>query len=181
MNFVNKIKELEKESLSDKDVLELTNYKTNLYTYPELAQFNNINEMLGEYGCCVILFLTKWHYGHWTACFRVNENTIEFFDSYGYMPDDEKEFIEDNFMKDSNQNRNYLSELLYKSGCKIIYNEYKLQKRIKGINTCGKHCCVRINNRLIPHKKYCEMLINKKYNPDFLVTAICLEYKNKME
>jgi hypothetical protein len=178
MNFVKYIKDLEKESLSDIDILKYVNNKSNLVTYPEISDYKDIDELLGPYQCCIILFLTKWKYGHWTCLFKVynKRNTLEFFDSYGTIPDKEKEFIEDGFLKESDQERNYLSELLYKSGYNIIYNEHKLQKKEKGIATCGKFCSVRINYRDIPHKKFCKLLMDKKYDPDFLVTCLCLNY-----
>ncbi len=172
-----KILDQQKISLSNDDVLNLVNHESNLVTYPQIAHFKTLDELMGEYGCCVILFMTKKRYGHWTCLFRVDDNTVEFFDSYGYIPDDEKSFIENNFLKDSNQKRNYLSELLLQSGYKVIYNEYKLQKKKPGINTCGYHVCVRINNRLIPHKEYIKLIkSSKKYDPDYLVTGICMSY-----
>lgn len=76
--------------------------------------------------------------GHWTLLHKVN-NTIEFFDPYGFKPDGE-------FKVMSYKQPHYIAQLLLKlmqTGAKISYSPYNFQDRTPGINTCGRHIIVR--------------------------------------
>ena len=78
--------------------------------------------------------------GHWTCLFQ-HRDGIEFFDSLGYVMDEELKVIGPR----PGQNTPELAGMLYllsKSGIPISYNEFKLQG--DGTNTCGKWCCCRI-------------------------------------
>lgn len=132
-------------SLSDKDILNMLDRKCNLLTYTELANYNNLNDALGEYKTLVILYMTKNNYGHWCCLFLRDDNILEFFDSYGIFIDDELEFIPDNYRIVSNQSYPHLTYLIYNSQYKNVeYNQYKLQKMTPEINTCGRWVVVRI-------------------------------------
>ena len=76
-------------SLSNNDIEKFFNGKINIYTYDQLSQFHNIDEVLSPYGRAIILYFWKRNptEGHWIALFRTNRNTIEFFNSYGTVPD----------------------------------------------------------------------------------------------
>ena len=84
-------------ALSDKDIMRLIKGKANLLTYTELQKYNNIDQVLGPYSALVLLYETSKNFGHWVCVFKVNENTIEHFDSYGLKPDDELKFIPEYF------------------------------------------------------------------------------------
>ena len=64
-----------------------------------------------------------------------------------------------------------------KSGSKIIYNKCRLQKLLKDVNTCGRHCAIRAKFNDMSLSKYCKMLKdNKCYDPDLWVTALTITY-----
>jgi hypothetical protein len=67
--------------LSGKDILNMLEGKTKILIYPNLHKYNNINELLHPYGSCVILYMTKRNYGHWT-CLVDHNDRIEFYDPY---------------------------------------------------------------------------------------------------
>ena len=79
------------KSLSDTDILNYMNGKTNLIQYKEIINYDNIDDLLGQYKKCVLLYHTRENYGHWTCLYKV-KNTIYFFDSYGVIPDDEQNY-----------------------------------------------------------------------------------------
>lgn len=169
------INKLKKKSLSGDDVLKLLNNKAKLIIYSDLENFKHIDDALENNGNLIILYETKQSYGHWTCLFRneLKPNVISFFDPYGLKPDDELRFVPKHFKKISGQNYPLLSALLIESGYKIEYNEYKLQQSLEDINTCGRHCVVRILMKVLSLEDYVKLLKSfKKYSPDDIVTFI---------
>ena len=80
------------KSLSGTEVLDLLNNKCNLVLYSDLHNIKSIQELLGEYKKCVLLYHTSANYGHY-CCVYENNNTIFFFDSYGSIPDTQLNFL----------------------------------------------------------------------------------------
>lgn len=164
--------------LSKKDILRILKGRTKVIVYPELHNYNNIEELLNPYGTCIILYLTKKNYGHWT-CLIDHDDRIEFYDPYkDYTPDSELKEINYNFREESNQVRPYLAELLCNSDKEIEYNNYKFQELKDNIKTCGRHCISRILFKNFKLDEYYEILkqLCNEYNLtcDQLVTYITL-------
>jgi hypothetical protein len=106
--------------------------------------------MLDDNGCCILLFETNRNnghsMGHWTCLCRTkddeNNDSINFYDSYSYIPDDEKNKIDPIFMDLVGMSRNYLSKLLYDSHQQmddvIEYNDKKHQRMSPSVAVCGR-------------------------------------------
>lgn len=141
------------KSLSGIDILDKV--KCNLIQYKDINKYNSIEELLGPTKKCVILYHTKRNYGHWTCLYEYN-NTIFFFDSYGFIPDDELTFLHKDLKTELNSNHRYLTQLLYNSNKPIEYNEYQLQERNKNVNTCGRWVILRL--------KYPSISVDDFYN-----------------
>lgn len=163
-------------ALSNKEIMELVDHKAQVILYPDLYKYSTIDEILGPYEACFILFESKPNYGHWCLLFKLNHNTLEFFNPYNGYPDDSLEYIDPHFRLQSNQELPYLSILLYNSPYKLTYNEYHFQKRNKNIKTCGRWCAVRLICRNLSLKKFAN-IFNNKYG-DLLVTLLTM-YINK--
>lgn len=167
------LKSLEDISLSNDEVLKLVDGQANLIQYPQLLRINHIDEILNPYGACIVLYLTKENYGHWTAIFKLNKNTLEWFDPYGLQPDEEQYFkMDPKFRKKVGQDYPHLLELLYNSGYNITYNQHQFQAHKSDVKTCGRHTAVRLMCRDMSLKKYYKMMHSTKYTPDQLVTLI---------
>jgi hypothetical protein len=170
------IKEYENIALSNFDILKLLNGKANIVLYPDLVKYSTIDEVLGQYGACVLLFMAKKNYGHWTAIFKRTDDSIEFFNPYGGFPDDSLKFIPCHFRKISNQLHPYLSLLMYNSPYNLSYNEFKFQEHKDNIRTCGRHCVVRLWNRnldLYQYKKLLDQISDdNNINYDEIVTLL---------
>ena len=89
----------------------------------------------------VLLYETKNNFGHWTSILRTPEG-IEHFDSYGYKPDEEFEFIPKKFRYKSNQDHKYLLDMLIKSKEPVNYSQYNLQGDLP-MATCGRWVILR--------------------------------------
>jgi hypothetical protein len=161
------------KSLSDTEIDKLCNYKVNIITYPDLATYDNIDDLLEPYGNLVILYETKKGYGHWVALMKMDNNTLEFFDPYGGKPDDQLKFIPEHFRIENNEYHTHLIYLLLKSRYKITYNEHKLQKFLEDINTCGRWVCLRILFKNMSLKDFNKMVRSfPDFTPDELVTYL---------
>ena len=173
------IKEAKKVSLSDRDIINKLKGRTNIVMYRNLNKVNDIEDILKD-NSAVILYEKAPKNGHWVAIIR-NYNrkrkmpTIEFFDSYGMFSDDEKQYIDSGFLKDSNQKYNKLSELLLKASHEydIEFNNYQLQKKTKDVSTCGRHVISRILLKDLDIDEYNKFLRSwKGYSPDDIATII---------
>lgn len=131
-------------ALSGKNIMDLMNNNCKILTYGELANYDDIFDAIGESGNLILLYQTRQSYGHWCALFTTPRNTIEFFDSYGTLPDDELLLIDPYFRLISNQNLPHLTALLYDSDMRIEYNNHELQGKGKDIATCGLWAVLRV-------------------------------------
>ena len=142
--------------------------------YNNLYKYNTIDELF--ISCKNIIILYRWadKMGHWVALFKSGDY-IEFFEPYGTPPDALKKQINKSFLKTSGQQPDYIKKLLLTYDNKNInYNNYKLQKK-GDINTCGRHCLVRLmfsDYNIDEYKK-----IFKKINPDLYVVLFTSHFK----
>lgn len=151
-------------SLSGADLLKFMNNKAKIITYPSVENHESILDLLQPYDVVFILYETKPKYGHWTVLFRVN-NTINFFDSYNYQPDEQFTFISKDFRKQNDMLHSSLTKLLLKAqdeGFEVHYNNYKIQSESKDITTCGRHCLFRVVHKNLDIDTYFNMLQHVK-------------------
>ena len=173
------IKKLEKIALSNTDVLDLVNHKANFITYDKLAHSKHIDDILGSYGACIILFLTREKFGHFCCIFKIDKNELHFFDPYGYMPDEQLDFeIDKNTRKKRHEDFTYLLWLLLNSGYKVTYNEIQFQQDSANVSTCGRHCAIRLLLRNLNEDEYKKIIKRTKINPDILVTILTYYLSN---
>lgn len=173
-DIINKYEDI---ALSNFEILELVDGKANFVLYPELINYSSIDEILEPYGACFLLFEAKPRYGHWCCLFKLDDNTIEFFNPYGGYPDDSLNLIPLHFRMVSNQYYPYLSWLMINSKYDLTYNEHKFQKRAKNTKTCGRWCATRILFRNISLKDFTKLFKNK--NGDKIVTLLTMWINNK--
>lgn len=157
----------EEKALSNFDINNLLEGKTKVLTYKSLPYFRNINQLLEPYKNFVLLYMSSNNFGHW-CCIIKHHDRIEFFDPYGgkNIPDKELDSINDKIKNITNQNYPYLTKLLYDTGYPIEYNNYEFQQHGRDINTCGRHCAVRIFFKNLLLDEYYELMrkISQKTN-----------------
>lgn len=169
-------------ALSDDDIMELMDENCRIETYPNLINYNSIEELLEPFDCCFLLFELKPFEGHWVLIHRLPNGHIEFFNSYGGKggkggyPDDCLDYIPKKYRGQSNQDFPYLSKLLYESPAKIDYNQYKFQRSGNEVRTCGRWCIIR---RLLKDIKLSDFAkIFKIKNGDEVVTYLTTNLDN---
>lgn len=170
-NIINSIKKI---PLSNNQIINNLNHTGVFYTYPELNNYNNIDELFKNTKSILLLYLQSPIWGHWCCLNKLGNNLIEFFDPYGIMIDYEFKFNDKTTNKKLGQIKPKLSELMLKSKYKLSYNEFAFQELNENINTCGRHCLIRMNNinlSLIEYKNIFDKY-KKILNPDDIVSIL---------
>jgi hypothetical protein len=152
--------------LSGNDIKTITNDGARVLSYHELVNYSSLDEVLGENQAMILLYETRENFGHWVAVFKVDDDTVEFFDPYGLQMDQELNYATYN-------NESTLTNLVKASGYKLIVNKVRLQTFVKDINTCGRWASIRIKFRSISLRDFQTLFkTNRHYNPDFWVSAL---------
>jgi hypothetical protein len=84
---VAKTDKLIKKPLSDNEIKRILGKATKLITYPELAKYTDLNQLLPAPNDFVVILIVEDETqdvisGHWTAVLKY-DNLFEFFDPYG--------------------------------------------------------------------------------------------------
>lgn len=168
------IKKLKSIALSGIDIYNACEKNIKVLKYGQLLQFQTIDEAFNPYDAIALLYEVEQNFGHWVLLLRDKENnSIEFFDSYGMFIDDQLRHVSPKFRKRSGQDFIYLSQLLAKSNYKVIYNKYKIQSKKENVASCGRHLCLRYLMRDTPLKQYIKIVKSGgSQNPDDVATYL---------
>ena len=129
----------------------------NIITYSYLSHYSKIDDLFINNAVIILYHNYDSQIGHW-VCLTKRGNTVEYFDSYGRMPD----YIPQKYP--------YLSRLLYESPYNLIYNNIDLQG--KRVATCGRHVICRVLMKDYTLNEYYDRLKAFGKNYDQLVTMI---------
>lgn len=146
--------------LSNLDIQQKVNCK--FYPYEFVNKINNINDFLPK---SLILYQLA-EIGHFVCIFQ-NKEGINFFDSYGYKPDEQLNFMPDELKKKLKHDYTYIIRLLLNQPYPIIYNEYKLQK-LKA-STCGHWCTIRLIYSDLTNDEFASVFKNVKDKDKLIV------------
>lgn len=134
-----------------------------IMTYPQLFQYQNIDQLLPPNGKIALLYVNDVKggstIGHWTGLMRRAErkggaDTVETYDSYNNEPDEQFKSID---RQVTNQPSNHLSKMLLDfndRGGRVEYNEDQHQSRDPRQQTCGRHVAIRLMFSDVPLKNY---------------------------
>lgn len=171
----------ESYALSDSDIQKVVG-GTAIHRYPELHDMESIEEAFDDSGRAMLLYLTESeNFGHWVCMMKRGDKTIEYFDSYGgYKPDEESEWLTQDKLEALGEDTKRLTALL--RGYKVISNPYKFQEsgsRGRDVNTCGRHCAVRLMLGHLSLPQYKQMIESAGVSPDEFVTAFTAQLLHK--
>lgn len=177
------IQKAEKIELNDQDLTDLTKGRCNILAYEDLENYNTIDEVLGDYKCAIILFQVRSQAeGHWTCIFtsHQNPNTLIFHDPMGWPIDSELKLSKYNLRIHNGEEVPHLSHLIEQSNYKIVSNPNQYQESSRDIQTCGKHCAVRVVFRKMSMNQYKHFITNsfQGMNPDQTVSMLTLLFSH---
>jgi len=159
------------KTLSTTDVRTITGENNPVIKYPDLQKYNTIDEIFNEMNSdnFILLYETALNFGHWCCCFRLPNGDIEFYDSYGGVPDKRLKMMKnyyDEIQGDGSDRVYYphLSKLLLnsKKDSKIHYNQYQHQEFSPSIATCGRHVGNRLLHRFLNIDEYSKIFGKNK-------------------
>lgn len=160
----------ESKDLTGAEVMKICQGQVKIVPYHELVNYSSLEQLLEPHGATILLYETKKDFGHYTALFYDRNNNIEFFDSYGFKPDQELKFAK--YDKDAN-----LTRLIKKYDKPVIYNNTQLQEWEADMNTCGRWCSMRIRFRDKSPDEFVKLFKNNQfYNGDWFVSALTFLY-----
>lgn len=165
---------LKSYALTGEDVLNLANGKAHVMDYRDLRTYDDIFDAMNGTGALILLYESSLNYGHWVCVIDRGNNILEHFDSYGLKPDDEINFTSEDMREFLGEDYPHLSVLLYNSNCKIEYNQFKLQSKKKGINTCGRWTGMRIIFKNLSIENFAKLFIDDFYTTDDMVVLFSI-------
>lgn len=171
------LKKLKKKALSNKDIIDNVKHNISFVTYPELENFNSLDDVFDDNKSILILYLQSPNFGHWTCLNKLGNNLIEFFDPYGILIDNELKFNSKELNDKLEQDAPFLSKLMIDSQYNLSYNEFSFQEEASNINTCGRHCIVRMNHLNLSLNQYKNVFskLKKFLSPDDVVTIMTFD------
>jgi len=146
--------------LTGSDMLKNSAVPAKLVIYKDIHKYKNLDELFGDVDTIYLLYESQPYSGHWVTLFRVGDR-VELFDSYNYKPDQQFNFINDDFKKQRNMHFPFLTKLLLshaENGGEVHYNHHKLQRESSNIATCGRHGLVRVMFRDLPIDEYYQVM-----------------------
>lgn len=162
--------------LTGDDLRKICNNKLDIVPYHTLGNYKDIDELMGEFKSVILLYETRENFGHYVALFINGNNDLEFFDSYGFSPDQELKYATYNRINGIP----FLTNLLKNYNKKVIINNERLQVFHKDINTCGRWTSLRILMKNMALRDFINLFTkNRHYNGDFWVSALTYLYTNK--
>lgn len=157
-------------ALSPTDIFRIAQKTCNVLKYPDLKKFKNINDLfkksstlyhdlMPEYpfdkNTCIILYMSKPNFGHWCTINKYDDH-YDFLDPYGTIIDDQLDFINPKFRKESDQDKAYLCKLLSKTKKPVHYNDYQLQELDGETATCGRYAALFLKYNEVPVEEFVE-------------------------
>jgi hypothetical protein len=174
----NEIKEIKEYALGDDDIETILG-KTFIFSYPYLDDVNHIDDVFDKNGRSIMLFLTEdENTGHWISMHK-NKEGIHYFDPYGIAPEGEKKWLTNQELEKLDQAHPRLIQLFRESKYPIYYNNYEFQVDKKGINTCGRHCVVRLLFKNLSLEQYKKLIDKSGLSPDDFVIKITYDILKK--
>ena len=177
MSLIDKLKHSEAVFLSGKDIHQITKGACNPMAYHELENVTDIEQLFNKHDAVMLLYESEENSGHWVTLIKHSDSILEFFDPYGLTIDKELKLSKYNLRLHQGQVVPHLTHLIEQSKYKVISNTTRLQRFFNAVNTCGRHCAVRVLLRDTPLKEYVALYKKTKhYDPDIWVTALTITY-----
>tara|TARA_R110002073_G_scaffold296452_4_gene462472 strand:+ start:5738 stop:6403 length:666 start_codon:yes stop_codon:yes gene_type:complete len=168
------VKDLETHDLTGEDLLKIADNKLEVIPYHKLRDYKTIEDVLSKFGAVILLYEIKENFGHFTALYYNNQNNLEFFDSYGFRPDQELKYAEFNLEMGVPFLSKLINDYVLRTKKDISVSTHQFQAFKNDINTCGRWSAYRIRTRnLLTLKQFTELFSNlNMFNQDFAISVL---------
>lgn len=174
------IQEQKADSLSDKDIQRLLpDVPVTLYKDLKGASLSSITD---DRGRGVLLFTDEETpstiQGHWFAILP-QEGAYLVFDPYGGTSTDPwrdgVKFVTRYELRELGQERPMLDDVFKRAGVRVTFNTTKFQSKANDVNTCGRHCVVRLWHAGMDSPEYKDFIYSHGPDADATVTRMTEE------
>jgi len=174
------IQSMKAYSLSNDDINAILSPDTNILTYNELSGLNSIDDALDSLGRCILLCpVMSENSGHW-VCLWKEGSILHYFDPYGYKPEEFRKWVKPRTkLFGMGAGEETLMRLLRESPYEVVWNNVAYQKDRKDINSCGRHCIVRLLLKDYTAKEYADLVRMSRLSADDFVTIVTMEILGK--
>jgi hypothetical protein len=178
--FDDYMRKLKAQSMSDDDIHKiLPGIPLTLYSDLDDCTYGNLVDNRGR---GMVLFVQSETAdtiaGHWLGLCRLPSGSVLVFDPYGGKQDPwylNSTWISGRAQKRFDEESPQLARVIQKSGLNVTFNPTRYQKDAANINTCGRHCIVRLLHDHLSNDAYGEWMRAQDSDPDTVVTEITEE------
>lgn len=147
------INDIIRTPLTDSNIVKYGVPKEDIIVYSDLGDEYDIEGLLtDEHPYKIMLIEYKENSGHWVLIMKYvlkGKKVLEYFNPFGLYPS-KADFVDDAVLnKKLDQEQLFLNQLFHKEESEedfddLIYNKVKFQSRADDVNTCGRHCLMRL-------------------------------------
>ena len=156
-------------SINENQIRNVFGDKCIVIPYKKLYQITSLDSQLSRTPYIFILYEYEPNYGHWTLLFKQGSKRVEFFDSYGTLPDSIQKKFPKKLRNEYGYQHKEVVDLMLNSKLNKEYNNYKLQSKNRSVKTCGRWCILRALASDVYIDDFAKMFLFKRLSPDQLV------------
>jgi hypothetical protein len=173
------LKQVKAYPLSDTDIRKVLGSNIKIWNYPQLGGLERVEQMFDDQGRAIILYPNSGpSSGHW-CCLINKRNGIHYFDSYGEEPEEPKDDVLEENLKEWGADYPDLLRLLKGSGRPVFYNTHKFQSEKADVATCGRHCCARLLYAPATLDQYAKVIKKSGLTADEFVSGLVFDKLGK--
>ena len=156
-----------KKPITDHDIRELVHRPIKIRNYNGLTEKDTLQSLCPKVGDgCVLFWQTKQDaMGHFNLILRHDKDDYEWFDSYGFSPQEVAN-------KMTHDGAKLLTPLLKQH--RVFYGKHKFQ-RGEDVNTCGRYVAFRYNCHSFRYNDFKQLMHYRGVSPDDLVTLLTIQ------
>lgn len=164
----------EKKALSWQEIRRFFEGNVNIISYEDLFHIESINEIFDENNRVILFYPVESKFsGHYVALWKNNENYISYYDPYGMTP--MEDINHSSYLLRNKYNAYslpYLFRKFRKAGGVVDINNFRNQEIKQSINTCGRHCMIRLLHKHLNHYEYNQYLKYRGLSKDIIVSFL---------
>lgn len=171
---VKALKKAKAYALNDDDIRKALG-DVKIFNYPDLKKLSNIDQMFDSQGRAVLLYPNNGPMsGHWT-CLINRPSRIEVFDSYGEPPEEPKDGVPVEELREWGADQPDLTNLLRGGKKPVFYNTHQFQQGKPDVATCGRWCITRLLYAPFSLKRFANIIAKSKLTGDEFVTGVVFD------
>jgi len=138
------LKQVKAYPLSDSDIRKVLGANIKIWNYPQLKGLTSVEQLFDDQGRAILLYPNSGPCsGHW-CCLLDKPDGIHYFDSYGEEPEEPKDDVPEENLREWGADYPDLTRLLKNAAVPVYYNHHKFQSESPSVANCGRHCCTRL-------------------------------------